>query len=120
MKILLPYLFICLYSFIMIKPLLPYIIDNLDHILNFQEHMATVHAHHGDHHVHTEVAKTAKNDNNEKSTNTLKKDASEKEYIIVDKDCVLCFQIEPRKYFTALPKFIVSSYLNNDYPPPRV
>ncbi len=120
MKKLLPYLLICLYASSMIKPVMPYIIDGLSHILNFQGHMATVHAHYGKYHAHTEVAKTAKNDNSEKNANTLKKDASEKEYIGIDEGCVSRFQFEANKYKTALPMGTISIYLTNDYPPPRV
>lgn len=119
MKKLLPYLLICLYSTIMLKPVMPYITDGVAHILNFQGHMATVHAHQGKYHVHTEVAEAAKNDNSEKSTNTLKKVTSENEHIIVDKDCVPDSLYKARKYFTALPITAISIYLNNDFPPPR-
>lgn len=98
---------------------MPYITDAVAHILNFKGHMATVHAHNGKYHVHMEVAEAAKNDNGEKSTNTLKKYGSENEHIGIDKDCVRHSQYEARKYFTALPMTAISIYLNNDFPPPR-
>ena len=119
MKKLLPYVLICLYSTMMLKPVMPYISDAVAHILNFQGHMATVHVHHGKYHVHTEVAEAAKNDSSEKGTNTLKKDASEYEHIVVARDCVLHPLYEACKYFTALPMTAISIYLNNDFPPPR-
>ena len=119
MKKLLPYLFICLYSAIILKPVMPYITDGVAHILNFQGHMATVHAHHGKYHVHTEITEAAKNQNSEKNTNTLKKEASENEYIFADEICVILFPYITLKYFTALTVNTVSIYLSNDFPPPR-
>ena len=81
--------------------------------------MATVHAHHGKYHVHTEIAEAAKNENSEKNTNTLKKEASENEYIFADKICVILFPYITLKYFTALTMNTVSICLSNDFPPPR-
>ena len=81
--------------------------------------MAAVHAHHGKYHVHTEIAEAAKNENSEKNNTTIKKEASENEYIFADKICVIPLPYTKLKYFTALPMNAVSICLSNDFPPPK-
>ena len=120
MKKILPYLLLFTYSMIMLKPVMPYIIDGVAHILNFKDHMATVHAHHGKYHVHTEIAEAAKNDNTEKNTdNILKKTASGNEHVIAKKADSFPIQQSIHKYSAILPVNIAGIYLSSDFPPPK-
>jgi hypothetical protein len=62
-------LLLCLYTFAMLKPILPIIKDGLSHLLYEQKHMATVHYEKGKYHLHVELVNTAK-DKTHKQTNT--------------------------------------------------
>ena len=119
MKKLLPHLLIALYATIMLKPVMPYIADGVAHILNYKGHMATVHAHNGKYHVHTEVAENTKNENSEKNTNGLKKEASENDHIVTHKAIVPNLHCKLLKYFNSLNVSVASIFVNNDFPPPR-
>lgn len=104
----------------MLKPVMPYITDGLNHILNFKDHMATVHAHHGKYHVHIEVAEAAKKMNTEKNTdNILKKETTGNDHNIVKKPDSFPVQQSILKYAATLPVDISDIYLSSDFPPPK-
>ena len=119
MKKLIPYLFIALYATLMLKPVMPYIADGVAHILNYKDHIATVHAHNGNYHVHREVSDNVKNENSEKNTNSLKKEVSENDHIVNYKADVPNLQYTSLKYFALLYISVASIILNNDFPPPK-
>jgi hypothetical protein len=62
MKIILPYLLLCIYATTMIKPVMPTVSDIFAHIFNYSDHMLTVHRHNGKSHVHFEYIEAAKKD----------------------------------------------------------
>ena len=104
----------------MFKPVMPYVTNAMAHLLFFKDHMNTVHAHHGKFHVHTEIAEGAKNDQQEKSTNNLKKETAGNEHIIFEKITASSAPMAPVKYFSlrSIPVSVI--YINYDFPPPRV
>jgi hypothetical protein len=53
-------LLLCLYTFAMLKPILPIINDGISHLLYKQKHIATVHYEKGKYHLHVELINTAK------------------------------------------------------------
>ena len=105
----------------MLKPVLPYVTDLAEHILNFESHMATVHAHDGKYHTHTEVAEGAKNDSPEKNTdNVLNKGTSSNEHVIASKSDIFPPQQLVITYAPALCFNVENIYLSSDFPPPKV
>ena len=104
----------------MFKPVLPYVTDNISHLLFFNDHINTVHKHQGKYHVHTEVAEAAKNDQQEKSTNSLNKETAGNEYIVFETTAISSIPLTPIDYFSFNSMFGNSGPLNHDYPPPRI
>ena len=51
------YAFICIYSFAMVKPILPIASDIIAHTFYKMQHIATVHYENGKYHIHAELAK---------------------------------------------------------------
>lgn len=109
------------YSTIMLKPALPFIKDAAAHILFFEEHMATVHAHNGKFHAHLEMKEAEKNEKNQQSTNgILKKEVAAPAHIIPEiidlsapkESSATCFEV-----ITAKPAGI---FLALNYPPPKI
>lgn len=72
MKIILSYAILAVYATIMIKPIMPTLADGFAHLLNYQDHIATVHKHNGKSHTHFEYIEAARNQadkNNPLNTN---------------------------------------------------
>ena len=104
----------------MFKPVLPYVTDAMAHLLFFKDHMNTVHAHKGKFHVHTEVTEAAKNDQQDKSSNNLKKETPGNEHIIIEtmlRSPVNPFQADYFSLASISPSLV---YIIYDFPPPRV
>ena len=68
MNKILSYFLLCIYATIMIKPIMPTIVDVFAHVFNYSEHMATVHFENGKYHVHYDYIAAAKNRTQEDST----------------------------------------------------
>ncbi len=81
--------------------------------------MATVHSHNGKFHVHKEIIEAAKSSNSENST-ILKKDVSVNDHIIIKELHISKEEILLPNYFTSLSPTLTFTYLNFDYPPPKV
>jgi len=98
---------------------MPYLTDQVAHLLFFKDHMATVHAHHGKFHVHAAIAEGAKNDQSEKSSNNLKKDNVVTDHINIEFYRV---PVQPfsKNYFDLLSIATSTGDTRHDYPPPRM
>jgi uncharacterized membrane protein len=64
------YLFLSIYSFAVLKPIIPVAKDFIAHAFNAQSHLATVHYEKGKYHLHVEVAKAAKETTSNQTINT--------------------------------------------------
>ena len=53
------YTFLCIYSFALLKPIMPVVDDVIAHTFYKMQHLATVHFENGKYHVHTELANDA-------------------------------------------------------------
>ncbi|MCW3084508.1 MAG: hypothetical protein JWP12_1874 [Bacteroidetes bacterium] len=53
------YTFLCIYSFALLKPVMPIVDDVIAHTFYKMQHLATVHFENGKYHVHTELANDA-------------------------------------------------------------
>ncbi|MEP7142817.1 MAG: hypothetical protein ABI707_08100 [Ferruginibacter sp.] len=121
MKRILSYLLLCIYATIMIKPVMPTITDMLAHLLNYSEHMATVHhSHGGKSHVHYEYIEAAKKNSHEDNpyNNIFKKGDGSSEHILFTTAIVpsitLVLQEHSNSFFQNLP---VISLPGNFRPP---
>ena len=103
----------------MLKPVTPYISDAIAHVFFYAQHMATVHYQDGKFHVHREVIDIAKNTASDKETNTLKKNNTVTDHILVQlqgNEKLPDLNI-PLQY--AAVEKLACNYLAGDYPPPR-
>ena len=85
MKCILSYFLLFAYATIMIKPAIPTIADAFAHLLQYSDHIATVHHDHGEYHVHYEYLEAAKNNpSQENSTkpSSFKKCSNEDEHLV--------------------------------------
>jgi hypothetical protein len=71
MRFSIAYYLLLVYLSVMLKPLMPLVTDAWNHAFAEANHIATVHAKYGEHHLEKELASDEQNDNN-KSQNTAK------------------------------------------------
>ena len=103
----------------MFKSALPYITDFSAHLLFFNDHIQTVHAHQGEFHAHAEVIKAVKDEHSEKNTNNnSKKDNSGNEHIIMDVYKFSAIEVSTN-CFSALSIPAISSLVDCYLPPPK-
>jgi hypothetical protein len=115
------YLAIIAYSTIMLKPVLPFLLDGVAHMFWYSKHMATVHYENGKFHVHKEVVDAAKDDQSpEKGSQSARAEQSSSEHFVISSS--YHFSITPilPQHFPGLPESLLSNPLSGDYPPPRV
>ena len=109
------------YAVVLIKPVLPYVSDFIDHAFFYAKHMATVHYENGQYHVHYQTAKDAGEEKQDKSNlPSSKKDNTATEHILINtKQLVFSLAIRNAQYYTTTPA-IISGISNINYPPPRI
>src|SRR3954447_18825807 len=100
MKVILPYLLLCIYATTMIKPVMPTVSDIFAHIFNYSDHMLTVHHHHGKSHVHLEYIEAAKKDShtNAPINNISKKTNDSSEHLMSTSLTNVLAYIIPQKH----------------------
>ena len=103
----------------MFKPVMPYVTDIIAHIFFFKDHMLTVHAHNGKYHVHAEVAEAAKNQQQDKNTDTIKKGMFGAEHIFTE--TYKSFSSNTSiNWCVLLPVPIKKAFVSHHFPPPRI
>ena len=103
----------------MCKPVLPIVKDTVAHILWKAEHLAAVHQHNGNEHVHHEIAKATNEDENSQMPGTSKPADPVAAHIAWQSYFSLSpLELQKEKYGTKT--FMFSSLsLNKLYPPPK-
>ncbi len=105
----------------MVKPMFPYINDAINHLIFYQQHLATVHFEDGAYHVHTEVSNDVKNSDSNEDIPLSKKPANSSEHLVIlaDKQCsaVLVVPVVHALFNCA---GLSAGDLHDHYPPPRV
>ena len=120
MKKLLLHILLLSYTVVMVKPVLPYISDFAAHTFYYAQHMATVHYQNGKFHVHREIIDNAKKNDPAKENPSSKKGDSVNDHIsLLQNNKQPCFH-EINNYRISYSSSLPSSYLQADYPPPRV
>jgi hypothetical protein len=104
----------------MLKPVTPYVSDLVAHIFYYTQHMATVHYENGKLHVHKEIIDNAKKAGPVKESPASKKDNSASDHIsILQNDNQEVFN-NLTDHYNPYPAFLLYSYLQGDFPPPRI
>jgi hypothetical protein len=118
-KIIIVYLLLCVYSFALIKPLMPVIKDVLAHTFYNLEHMATVHYENGKYHIHTELS--AEHDNSEKKNNTDSMYETLAQHVPLTNQNIN-FQITEltEDMYPSTFTFILTGFIRLNSPPPRL
>lgn len=110
------------YAVVLIKPVLPYVSDFINHAFFYAKHMATVHYENGQYHVHYQTAKDAREEKQDKSNlPSSKKDNTSTEHILTNTNQTdFSLTIINAQYHTSATQAVVSGILNVHYPPPRI
>ena len=108
-----------LYITVMFKPLIPIFNDFWSHEFDEIEHISTVHAKYGSHHLQKEVADTNA-DNNQKGTNSLKAEDQVSFHETV-KPYKLDFTISlpDKEFFHFEVLKLISIFIHKEGPPPK-
>jgi hypothetical protein len=109
------------YAVVLIKPVLPYVSDFIQHTFFYASHMATVHYENGKYHVHYQTAKEAAEEKQDKSNlPTQKKQTTTTEDVVITDKQVLPFIAAVNLSYNITAAPCTSNGVSNlNYPPPR-
>ena len=119
------YLLIGIYSFVLLKPLIPFATDFIAHTFYALEHNTTVHFENGAYHVHKEVASETKNQDGQPTENNsydfgAKIDAHYLSEIFSIQNNWIKAAISDKKNILKNDPFLHETSLKTTYPPPQV
>lgn len=108
-----------LYASTLLKPVLPSIVDLMDHGFCYSEHMAKVHKHLGADHVHKEYLSILNNDKGDNNKYILEEAFGDTHLIV---NSLVILGITPCSYSPFKCHIVALSrgYCLYDYPPPRM
>jgi hypothetical protein len=116
------YLLLITYGNAMVKPVMPYLVDAFSHLLNYEGHMATAHAHGGGKmHVHDEIQALEKYSQEKNHRAPVKNQKEQKEHKdqIQQDDFASVGQfsndIQHHSFYNCK---LIQIYPNNFFPPP--
>ena len=103
----------------MCKPILPLLQDDLAHIFWKAKHLATVHHHHGDHHVEVEIAESEHEENPDKRPATTKTSEPVSVHIVAQMLYGISeLSMHKQQFAVTICNFSTVS-LDKYYPPPK-
>ena len=108
------------YTVFMLKPVLPYVSDCINHVFFYAQHMATVHYENGKYHVHYETAKDAKEETSDKTSSSSKKDNTANEHVLIALREHDLGNYKDVDYILLPTPSLINGTLKNNYPPPRI
>ncbi len=103
----------------MLKPVLPYVSDLVNHVFFYTQHMATVHYENGKYHVHKEIVDHAKKEAPQKEIPAAKKQNTTTEHFSLQQKETTAIPLANRIFQIPVPAALQYNYLPGDYPPPR-
>ena len=119
MRNLIAYCLLLLYSFAVIKPVLPILKDEMAHIFWKTHHLSTVHHHHGNHHTEKEIAHSAHEEENKENGQVVKIAEPVSLHIVVQS----FFSFQPtflkKQVFGTANDAVAFLCLDIRYPPPK-
>lgn len=104
---------------VMLKPLLPYVGDFVNHVFFYAQHMSTVHMENGKMHIHKEIVDNAKKQASQKELPSSKKDNSANDHISFPQKETTTLSVLNRIFQIPVSAALQHNYLSGDYPPPR-
>jgi len=108
-------LFAC--SMSLLKPVVPYIKDTAAHLFWYSHHMATVHYENGKLHVHKEISKQNKTEEN---APTQKKMQQQEDIYLTPVASLATIDLVPLPLYFSLNENIMHQCTNTDDHPPRL
>lgn len=103
----------------MLKPVLPYVSDLVNHVFFYTQHMATVHYENGKYHVHKEIVDNAKKEASQKEIPASKKENTTADHTVLQQKETPTALLMNRIMQIPVSTSLQHNYLPGDYPPPR-
>jgi hypothetical protein len=119
MKKLILHIVLLSYTVVMLKPVLPYVSDLVNHVLFYKKHMATVHYENGKYHVHKEIVDNTKKEASQKEIPAAKKENTATDHISFQQKETTTALVLNRIIQIPVSASLLHNYLAGDYPPPR-
>jgi hypothetical protein len=107
------------YTVVILKPVLPYVSDLVNHVFFYTQHMATVHIENGKMHVHKEIVDHAKKTASQKEIPASKKENTTVDHISFLQKEPITISALNRVIQIPVSAALQHNYLPGDYPPPR-
>lgn len=120
MKPTVAYYLLLLYTIAACKPVLPLIKDAVAHAFWNVDHLASVHQHDGNHHVHSEINKASTQDGEEQNTPTSKASEPVSLHVPANHHYDLGHLSRGRKKYFFSPNAFRNPYLEKDFLPPKI
>ncbi len=109
-----------LYITVMIKPLIPIIGNLWSHEFNEIEHISSIHAKYGSHHLQRELAESSADNEKGKDQNSLKYENQYPVHLIAaEYHCTSTVYKIDIKYLAFLLNKLTSEFIFNQTPPPK-
>ncbi len=115
-------LYILLLSYItaLIKPVMPYVSDGINHVFFYAHHMATVHYENGKYHIHRDLLNNSKEESTDKHSAPQKSNNANDEHLV---SAMIIASIQEFNfirpiYFITVPR-VPSGISRDHFPPPR-
>ncbi|HZE82902.1 MAG TPA: hypothetical protein VE035_01275 [Puia sp.] len=119
MKKALLYLLMFSYSTMLIRPVMPSVLDLIAHTFWYSQHMATVHFENGKYHVHYEYMAESRKNFPEKST-AVRTDSPASDHLVSRTTYNFSISLPVIKKERTRESFsLPSCFLASDYPPPK-
>jgi hypothetical protein len=120
LKSLTAYYLLLLYATVALKPTLPLISDFLLHAFTEAEHISTVHAHHGDHHLEHEIAEAGKEHGHEQNHSLPKAEDVVQSHLPVSRYIVDSGATDfNQNYSLLIQQKLPAIFLTKQGPPPK-
>ncbi len=119
MKRLILHIILLSYTVVMLKPVLPYVSDLVNHVFFYTQHMATVHYENGKYHVHKEIVDNAKKAASQKEIPAAKKENTTTDHISIQQKEFTTALVLNRIIPIPVSTSLLHNYLSGEYPPPR-
>jgi hypothetical protein len=121
LKSLAAYYFLLLYTTVALKPFLPLVGDALSHAFAKAEHISTVHADHGDHHLEHELAEAGEEHGHEQNPTLPKAEDLIQSHLLVPRYVVGSGATDfNRNYSLLIEQKLPAIFLTKQGPPPKI
>lgn len=103
----------------MIHPLVPIVCDTWCHAFSEINHLATVHAKYGTHHLEISLSKNSDN-TNDKNSNSSKTETSDTNHLLINTCKIIIAHQLPLQFTLTDTAKLVSIFIGINIPPPKI